>query len=30
MRGYSFRDGRYRDEVLYSVLRDEVRGAAGT
>ncbi|WP_433469733.1 GNAT family N-acetyltransferase [Spirillospora sp. CA-142024] len=24
MRGYSFRDGRYRDEVLYSILRTEV------
>lgn len=23
MRGYSFRDGRYRDEVLYGILRDD-------
>ncbi|MER6816417.1 GNAT family protein [Spirillospora sp. NPDC000708] len=29
MRGYGFRDGRYRDEVLYSVLRSEVRGNGG-
>lgn len=25
LRGRSFRQGRYRDEVMYSVLRDEVK-----
>jgi RimJ/RimL family protein N-acetyltransferase len=29
LRGCSFRDGRWRDGVLYSVLRDEVDLAAG-
>ncbi|MFD0534349.1 GNAT family N-acetyltransferase [Actinomadura luteofluorescens] len=24
MRGWSFRDGRYRDEVLYSMLRSDL------
>ncbi|MBO2460861.1 GNAT family N-acetyltransferase [Actinomadura violacea] len=26
MRGFGFRDGRYRDEVLYSVLRSDLLG----
>jgi RimJ/RimL family protein N-acetyltransferase len=29
LRGYAFRDGRWRDGVLYSVLRDEVDLDAG-